>query len=126
MKLNNKGWGTAEMFLLSGGLLIALLVAIFFISKLYGSLDASVSNKHYVDLENNLEMSARDYLTDNNIEVVSGFRISYEFLKNNGYIDELNDKNGNSCSGYVIVNNIDNINYYKGYISCAEYKTSNY
>ena len=29
MKLNKKGWGTVEMLLLSGGLLIALLVAVF-------------------------------------------------------------------------------------------------
>jgi len=40
MKLNNKGWGTTEMFLLSGGLLIALLVAVFFISQLYGSFES--------------------------------------------------------------------------------------
>lgn len=44
MKLNNKGWGTVEMLLLSGGLLIALLVAVFFIYKLYSSLDNSYSN----------------------------------------------------------------------------------
>ena len=49
MKLNNKGWGTVEMLLLSGGLLIALLVAIFFIYKLYSSLDNSYTN---INVEN--------------------------------------------------------------------------
>ncbi len=37
-KLNNRGWGLVEMLLLSGALLIALLVAIYFIYKLYSSL----------------------------------------------------------------------------------------
>ena len=50
MKLNKKGWGTVEMLLLSGGLLIALLVAVFFIYKLYSSLDNSYTN---IDYRNN-------------------------------------------------------------------------
>lgn len=50
MKLNKKGWGTVEMLLLSGGLLIALLVAVFFIYKLYSSLDNSYAN---IDYQNN-------------------------------------------------------------------------
>ena len=33
MKLDNKGWGTLEMVLLVAGLFIALLVAIYFISR---------------------------------------------------------------------------------------------
>ena len=37
-ELNNRGWGLVEMLLLSGALLIALLVAIYFIYKLYSSL----------------------------------------------------------------------------------------
>ncbi len=36
-KLNNKGWGLAEMLILSGSLLLALLVAIYFIYQLYNS-----------------------------------------------------------------------------------------
>ena len=61
MKLNNKGWGTMEMLLLSGGLLIALLVAVFFISKLYGSFESSNLNRQYVDLENKLEDATKEF-----------------------------------------------------------------
>jgi len=37
-KLNNKGWGLGEMLVLSGILLIALLVAAYFIYRLYKEL----------------------------------------------------------------------------------------
>ena len=66
MKLNNKGWGTMEMLLLSGGLLIALLIAVFFISKLYGSFESSNINRQYVDLENKLEDAAKEYVSKAN------------------------------------------------------------
>ena len=36
-KLNNGGWGLVEMLILSGILLIALLVAVYFIYVLYNS-----------------------------------------------------------------------------------------
>ncbi len=36
-KLNNRGWGLVEMLLLCAALLVALLVAIYFIYVLYES-----------------------------------------------------------------------------------------
>lgn len=126
MKLNNNGWGTLEMLLLSGGLLIALIVAIFFISQLYGSFAGSVGNKQYMDLETKLEDAAINYVKDKNIAISGEYTIRYETLNNNGYISELKDTNGNNCNGYVTVNTIDNINHYKAYISCNNYETLNY
>lgn len=126
MKLNKKGWGTMEMLLLSGGLLLALIVAVFFISKLYGSLEGAVGNKQYIDLESKLEMAAKEYIIDNNMEINGEYKISYETLKANGYIKDLNDLNGNSCNGYVRITNVDNINHYGGYILCRDYQTLNY
>ena len=126
MKLNNKGWGTMEMFLLTGGLLIALLVAIFFISKLYGSFNNTISNKNYFELETKLESSAKEYVRDNNIQIDGEFRVSYETLKENNKIDNLYDDNNKSCTGYVIVTRVNNINNYKGYISCPNYISNNY
>ena len=36
MKLNKNGWGLVEMLVLSGILLLFLLIAVYFIHKLYG------------------------------------------------------------------------------------------
>ena len=126
MKLNNKGWGTMEMMLLVGGLLIALIVAIFFISKLYGSFGNSISNNTYFELETKLESAAKEYVRDNNIQIDGETRISYETLKEHNKIDNLYDQDNNSCTGYVTISRIDNINYYKGYISCPNYISDNY
>lgn len=126
MKLNKNGWGTMEMLLLSGGLLIALLVAIFFISRLYGSLDNAVGNKAYGDLEIALENAARNYVENNNVDVTEEYKITSESLINSGYLSNFNDPKGKKCYGYVLISRVDNINTYAGYISCNEYTTRNY
>ena len=126
MKLNNKGWGTTEMLLLSGGLLIALLVAVFFISKLYGSFESSNLNRQYVDLENKLEEAAKEYVRKENISVQNDLRISATTLKDKNYLDGLSDNEGNNCSGYVSVMNSNGIKYYSAFISCPKYETINY
>ena len=126
MKLNNKGWGTLQMILLSLGLFVALLVAIYFIGRLYGNLDNAVKNKQYNDLENKLEIAARDYITTNNLIVYDMQHIYKSTLVSNGYLDNLLDGNGNSCDGYVTIRIMDGINYYYGYISCPNYQTRNY
>ena len=38
IKLDNKGWGLAEMLVLSGAILIALIVAAYLIYKFYNSM----------------------------------------------------------------------------------------
>lgn len=126
MKLNKNGWGTLEMILLSGGLLVALIVAIFFISKLYGSFGRTITSNSYVNLESKLETAAKDYIIAKEIEINGEYKINYDTLKNAGYITDLKDSNGNNCYGYVIINNIDNVNHYSGYITCQEYQTANY
>ena len=126
MKLNKNGWGTLEMFLLSGGLLISLLVAIFFISKLYGSMGNTLGNKQYIDLENKIENAARKYINDKEISISGEYKLTLTSLKNDNYISDFNDNFGNSCNGYVLITNVDNINYYKGYILCNDYQTNNY
>ena len=126
MKLNNKGWGTLEMFLLCGGLLIALLVAVFFISKLYGSIENSTKNKQYFDLETKLESAAMEYIKDYSISIHDGYRISLDTLKKYNYISDFSDYDNNPCSGYVIINILDNITHYDGFVSCKEFKSNNY
>ena len=126
MKLDNKGWGTMEMLLLSGGLLVTLIVAIYFIGTLYGSFSGTLGNKQYMDLETKLESAAKKYINSHNFEITGEFTINYKTLKNYGYIDELKDIDGNDCDGYVKISNIDNINLYAGFIHCNNYKTTNY
>lgn len=126
MKLNKNGWGTTEMFLLSGGLLIALLVAIFFISKLYGSMENSFANRQYNDLEYKIENAARNFIESNEIEINGEYKLTLNTLKNNNYISEFKDNDGNNCNGYVLITNTNGINNYNGYILCNDYQTKNY
>lgn len=121
MKLNKKGWGTVEMLLLSAGIFIALLVVVYFISKLYGSFDASISNRKYADIETKLASAAKKYVIENNVNVNGNIIIYSETLQALGYISALED----NCSGYVDVSRVDLINTYKAYISCDNYKTRN-
>ena len=124
MKLNNKGWGTLEMFLLSGGLFIALLVAVYFISKLYGSFDNAIAYKQYEDMEARLASAAKQYVIDNDIINSDTLTIYYDTLEVLGYIDSLNDNEGHPCTGYVVINKVDLANSYKSYIVCRNYKTT--
>lgn len=126
MKLNKKGWGTLEMFLLSGGLLLALLVAIFFISKLYGSMENTFANKEYIDLEYKIETAARNYIENNDIEISGTYKLTLSTLKSNDYINEFKDLDGNTCNGYVLITSSEYNNNYKGYILCNDYQTDNY
>lgn len=115
-----------EMILLSAGLFLALLVAIFFISKLYGSLENSLGNKYYVDLENKIEVAAKNYVDEKEIDIDGEYKLSLTTLKNANYITKLEDPNGNSCNGYVTIKMVDNMYHYRGYILCNEYQTQNY
>ena len=126
MNLNNRGWGAREMIFLSCGLLIALSVSIFYISKLYGSIDEATSNSTYFELETELESAAIRYRNDNDINVNGTYKISYGTLKTEGYIEELKDPDDNLCGGYVIISRLDNDLNYEGYISCNDYVTDGY
>ncbi len=126
MKLNNKGWGTSTMIFLSLGLLVALLIAVFFISSLYGSFGNSTGNKFYLDLETRLENAAAAYVAKNNIDVESEMHVSLQALQENGLIGEFKDRLGNNCDGYVIITKINLVDNFYGRISCPDYKTRNY
>lgn len=124
MVKSNKGWGTLEMLLLSAGIFIALLVAVYFISKLYGSFDNSIKNKEYADMEAKLASAAKKYIIENNITNIDSLTIYSDTLEVLGYIDSLKDSNGYPCTGYVVVNKVDLVNSYKSYIVCRNYKTT--
>lgn len=126
MKFNKEGWGTAQMLILSGGLFIALLVVVYFISQLYGSFNASTKNSYYANLETNLASAAKRYVIDNNINIYDSEVIYSSLLMEKGYLKELKDKNGRNCSGYVKVYKIDFINQYDPFVTCENYTSNNY
>ena len=126
MKLNNKGWGTLEMFLLSGALLLTLLFVVIMISSLYGSYSNSTRNKDYFELENRLVEAAKKYVVANNIDLEYPKEVSYNTLYNSGYITDLLDSNGHSCNGYVRISKEDIIPLYKAYIECRDYQTKDF
>ena len=126
MKLNNCGWGFKEMIYLSCGLLIALGISIFYISRLYGSLEETMDQNIYFELETKIEDAAISYKYDRDLEVNGYYKVSYSTLKKEGYIKELKDNEGNVCGGYVVISEFgDNLNY-KGYINCKDYVTDGY
>ena len=126
MKLNNKGWGTTQMFILCGGLLLALLIAIYFINVLYGSLGAAVKNKQYIDMQTKLERAAMSYVINNSVWVEDNISIDYEVLKESGYIGELKDGYGNPCTGYVTVTKINGFNQYYAFLKCNNFVSEKY
>lgn len=126
MKLNKNGWGTTEMLLLSAGIFIALLVAVYFISVLYGSFDNSIRNKEYADLESKIASGAKKYILDNGITISNTYTVYSDTLETLGYIDSLKDSSGYPCTGYVVVTRADLVNNYKAYIVCKNYKTADY
>lgn len=123
MKLNKNGWGTVEMLLLSAGIILALLVAVYFISKLYGSFDNSIKNREYADMEAKLAGAAKKYVIENNINNNDTITVYSDTLEVLGYIESLKDIDGYPCTGYVLVNKVDLLNNYKAYITCRNYKT---
>ncbi len=126
MKLNNKGWGTSTMILLSLGLLVALLVAVFFISALYGSFGNSIGNRKYLDLENQLENAAGEYIRKNDVKFENEITIYLSTLQEAGLINEFKDSDGNDCNGYVVITKPDLVNIYEGRINCSNYTSRNY
>lgn len=126
MNLNNKGWGTKEMIFFCCGLFIALMVATYYISGLYASLDLREENHSYKNLEDRLETAASRYISDNDLEVNGTYKISYGTLKSEGYIDTLKDINKDLCGGYVIISQVEEVLNYDGYISCNDYVTDGY
>ena len=75
MKLNNGGWGFREMIYLSCGLLIALGISIFYISRLYGSLEKSFDKNDYFELETKLENAAIAYKNDRELDINGYYKI---------------------------------------------------
>lgn len=128
MFLNKKGWSLREMLLLSGVLLLFLIIAIFYIFRLYNSFGEEASVSYYYDLEDRLKNNAKTYLSDyytselTNDEII----ISRNVLRNYNLDVDLKDSEGNVCSGYVKAFQLDDDTIVSAYIKCPNYTTNGY
>jgi|GEM_PF-5113184 len=147
MKLDNKGWGFPSMIILSGIILIFFGISIFFIVRLYNSMEENQrtstpslntnqnnnnegnTNNTYNQMETNLEAAALNYVktyyTSQKIDTIA---VSINNLKERNMITNIVDqKDSAPCKGYVLVDNAGETNLVsKAYIKCSNYTTSGY
>jgi len=128
---NQHGWGLREMIILSAILLSFLLVAIFFIVRLYngltkdGTINTPIVKKYtYSEIESNVLTAALDYYNEY-YDGESNVTITTDRLKKRGFIttNELKPESENkSCRGYVFFGD----NEPSVYIQCESYETDGY
>jgi len=110
--MNNKGMTLGVEILI-----IALFALLAFFTLYMGTNSLGLNFKNnfvdYKKIEEKLEKSAREYLSDKNITEKT--IITADTLKSLDLFDS-------NCNGYVIVNG----NYYDSYIKCSDYKTPGY
>ncbi len=126
--LNKKGWGLQEMLILSGVLVLFLIIAIYFIYKLYSEIGNEFNDDYYVKIETNLEKNALIYLEEDYNDILTNDDVTIDaaVLEEYGLGVDMNDKLGKSCSGYIIANkSMGKINV-KAYINCSGYETDGY
>lgn len=121
--MNNRGFGLPEVLAFIGISLLSLVVIASFFKREYNNqlykksydniVEAKVDSKYYENLEMKLKRSAMESKLDTNI-------ITLRDLKEEKLIDSLDDENGNSCDGYVLINEGN----YNPYINCYEIYTS--
>ncbi len=133
--LNKNGWGYRE-FLIGGAiLLIALLFATFFIIRLYSGLPNLntfiVDPVDYQDIENSVKTASLKYISNYYREDIGDgvIVISTDNLKKYDLItdtDLTETNNNDSCKGYALVRNKDNMVTSDAYINCKNYASEGY
>ena len=151
--LDNNGWGLSSMIAFSSIIIIALLVATFFVISLYSQMDKSLKEYQdsykqeyveeeepkeeepdntssvsiYLDYEEALRDAALAYARACNCFTGAEFvRVEYVELLELCYMIPMLDKDGSSCSGYVDVYPQDDEYITDSYIKCNNYITEGY
>lgn len=130
LKLNNKGWGLSSMVFYTSIILVALLVATFYVIALYSDLDRNLYDSNndstFKTYEEDLKNNALNYIIARTFED-GNYTITYYVLKNNSYLEKITDsKTNNECDGYVKVNVKDSNYEAKSYLKCDSYVTEGY
>lgn len=136
MGLNKNGWSMKEMIIFSSILFAFLLVAIFYIMRLYNGLEEkgavhnnSSSNQEtvtltYSDIEDRVLEAGLDYYNEYyddtlDIKITTDKMIRHSYL----YSKEIRPSNENkACKGYVMFENGEP----SVYIKCLNYQTPGY
>ena len=138
LKLNEKGWGLGFLIFMIVLFISILIGASIGIKKLSKSMKNKKSDsvpleqtkdysKMYSLLEDKLKNAGEYFVLDNESVLYSNssdIKITLDYLKNNGYIDDLLDPvYKDSCSGFIIIKSESDV---VPYISCSGYETINY
>ena len=137
MKLNNKGWGLTEMIFICCGVLICLMIVIYYVNRLeyginknnntYENNDSETisepdpivddSNK-YNDYFIECQDAAIDYVKGLNIEEeVKTLSLPLTTLIENNYVEILED-----CTGNILINKENDVYTATAAISCSNYE----
>lgn len=135
MGLNKHGWSMKEMIIFSSILFAFLLLAVFYIMRLYHGLEQRGVTNHnssnqtqitytYVEIENKVLEAGLDYYNEyyDNAEDV---KISTDRMIRHGYLHskELKPSNDSkACTGYLQMKDGEPF----AYINCSNYKTQGY
>ena len=124
MRLNNKGWGTMQMILMTLFLLIMLAISWYYINSLFnGQLvknKTSMKESFYDSVKISLREAAEKFYHDNNY--TGDAILTYKLLRERGYITDAHDFLDFSCTGYVTVSG----GVFKPYIKCYDYTSEGY
>ena len=134
IRLNNKGWGLTEMIVICCGILLCLLVVIYYINIVQHGIDTDKTGINYNEGNNNSEIIDNDNKEDNDyndyfiqcqnaainyvlkmnvIEDVKTISVPLVTLINEGYVTELEE-----CTGNVIVDKEDDVYTASAQIVC--------
>ena len=121
VKTNKRGFTLIELLGVVTVLAIILIIAIPTTSYLI----KKQRKNYYVSLESSVSLAGRDYFNSNRLErpseILENKGVTLDLLKNDDYITEVTDADGNdTCTGYVYV--IKNEKKEYEYISCISCK----
>lgn len=131
MKLNNRGWGYATMFLFMG-ILITFLIIVWLssyrvfenIEKINKISESNDNSLYYKDLEEKIKIGAKAFVDKFKYECyLPSCKVEYIQIKTSNLITDFVDyTTKEECDGYVIFNDES----YKSYIKCENYETKGY
>lgn len=140
--LNKNGWGIKTAIAFCAVFVVALLVVVFLITGTVRKMEMSTpdneynnsetdnsfdATKYYKDIEANIYDAVKEYVDDNSklLEKKEYFKLNLDTLVKNGYISNIDDEYGETCSGYIEINNEKEVTY-GVFLKCSEYETIGY
>lgn len=100
-----------------------ILITLFLLVTIFGIFYKN-KTKLYIKEEEKLVDACRSYVDANKLYSDKKLNISFNELKEAGFINELSVES-DDCDGYVIVKNKESMEY-KSYIKCGKYATGGY